>query len=591
MRWCLLLILAAFAPASFAFAQDSEAKPDSVFNSESLPKLLEFVIDKDGYFRLKEHADEEDEQDEEDNAADKEKKPSTATAKPKRSGIARLFGLAGERPAVRDRQNTADSLTERLFQEVMDDSGAGGSSSSTSSNQRRIKKTGSAANGRLVIRGGGIERELELTELKGTMRTFLLTDKEQTTRFLMHSPENLVLIVRNHAGVRVSSVLDEQTKNLAGKSFAELVQSNEDYFTDQLAPALTGLVTLPIREAAGLKELPTPIEKAEEQPDDNPNGGIFGGPRRRQVTKIWSNPRAVTALMPLIDFHLSKRRLRLNRALGRKGLLDDERKAVLAKQDAMLAEAIDRLKALGATPMQIAEMRRSFRRASEVPDDPFGMRQNRNAESPVSLQFDDFRRIVGAYGSGGSWGGDTFSRSFSHDTSGGEISEERNTRGLTVYDSDTKVRIAEGRGSTQIVVSSDDRLLVFSQSDKPARCTLLTLIDDKPNIVKARSLVALIKNSEASYQRDFIQPLTKLGFTGLDPFDKKLVAEVRRRLTDELPKGKLSTKSLETAMDSRVVPLLNDPEYLAAVEKHVGDEKRSLLRKRIIQLRRAELKR
>ena len=41
-------------------------------------------------------------------------------------------------------------------------------------------------------------------------------------------------------------------------------------------------------------------------------------------------------------------------------------------------------------------------------------------------------------------------------------------------------------------------------------------------------------------------------------------------------------------MDSRVVPLLNDPEYLAAAEKYLDDEKRSTLRKRIIQLRRAE---
>lgn len=241
--------------------------------------------------------------------------------------------------------------------------------------------------------------------------------------------------------------------------------------------------------------------------------------------------------------------------------------------------------------MQIAEMRRTFRRASEVARDPFGMRMGRNDESPISAQFDDFRSVLGAYPSGGSWGRDSFARSFSHNSVGGEISEARNSHELSVYDSDTKVVIADKPGFTRITVEGDDRLLVFTQFDKPASCTLVALADNKPGIVKARSLVALIKKAKATYERDFLRPLTELGFTGLDPFDKELVAELGRRLTDELPKGTLSTKSLDTAMDSRVVPLLNDPEYLAAAQEYVVEEKRSAIRKRIIQLRRAESKR
>lgn len=583
MRWCVFVGFAAFTFIPPAFGQDGEDAPDPVLNSGSLEQLLEFVIDPDGYFRLKQHGDnEEGDGDEPEEAAKPEPEPE-------RSGIARLFGLrGGARVARAPRQIEADSPTERLFQEVMADSGARGSSTSSGGNERTVGRNGPNAKGQLVIRGGGNERELELTELKGTMRSFLVADKDQVTRFLMFSPEELVLIVRDHKGVRVSSVLDEKVETLAGKSFAELVQSNEDYFTNDLAPALADLVTLPTRKAGGLEKLPSPIEKAEEQPDNNANGGMFGVPQRREATKVWSNPTALESLRPLVHFHLSNRRLRFNRALGRKGLLDEEQKKVRAKQDAALAEAIDRLKGAGATPMQIAEMRRTFRRASEVPQDRFGMRAGRNDESPISAQFDDFRRVLGAYSSGGSWGRNTFSRSFSYNLVGGEISEQRNTRELTVYDPDTKVRIADKSGSTQISVESDNRLLVFTQSDKPAMCTLMTLVDDKPNLIKARSLVALIKKAEASYQRDFVKPLAKLGFTGLDPFDKELVTELSRRLTDELPKGKLSTKSLDTAMDSRVVPLLNDPEYLAAAEKYLNDEKRSTLRKRIIQLRRAE---
>jgi hypothetical protein len=588
MRWFLLFGFAALVTGSDAFAQEGEEKPDPVFDSGSLQQLLEFVVDEDGYLRLRQHDDEEANED-----GNEEKEKEETPKQQQRSGIAKLFGLAGDRPAAiaRARRIQVDSPTERLFDEVMVDSGARGSSSSGNGIRRKVGRTGPNAKGQLIIRGGGNARELELSELKGTMRSFLVSDSDQMTRFLMFSPENLVLILRDHTGVRVSSVLDEEVQSLAGKSFAELVQNNKPYFTNQLANALEGLVILPLQEAGDLEKLPAPIQKTEVEADNNGNGGMFGGAARNEPTKIWSNPKAIASLTPLIDFHLSNRRLRLNRALGRKGLLDKEQEKVRAKQDVILAEAIDRLKASGATPMQIAEMRRTFRRSSEVPQNPFGMRGGRNEESPISAQFDDFRSVLGAYSSGGSWGRDTFSRSFSYNNVGGEISEQRTTSELTVYDQDTKVRIADKSDSTQIIVESDDRLLIFTQSDKPARCTLLTLADNKPGIIKERSLVALIKKAEASYQRDFVKPLTKLGFTGLDPFDKELVAELSRRLTDELPQGKLSTKSLDTAMDSRVVPLLNDPEYLAAAQDYVGDEKRSILRKRIIQLRRAESKR
>ncbi|MFK7817206.1 MAG: hypothetical protein AB8G99_00685, partial [Planctomycetaceae bacterium] len=320
MRWCLLLGLAAFVPVGSAFGQAAEEKPDPVLDSGSLEQLLEFVIDTDGYFRLKQHADEEEED------GDKEEE-ETKPQPPKRSGIAKLFGLGGggARPAARPRRIEANSPTERLFQEVMADSGARGSSTSSGGNQRTVGRTGSNAKGQLVIRGGGDEREIELAELKGTLRSFLIVDEEQLTRFMMFSPEYLILIVRDHNGVRVCSVLDEKVESLAGDSFAELVQKNEDYFTNDLAPALKDLAILPIKKAGDLEKLPSPVEKTEEEPG---NGARFGGPPRREQAKVWSNPRAVTSLAPLMHFHLSKRRLRLNRASGRKGLLDEEKKVV-----------------------------------------------------------------------------------------------------------------------------------------------------------------------------------------------------------------------------------------------------------------------
>lgn len=524
---------------------------------ESLPRLNRFMIDEEGRLRVDQNSWEEKDEDAE--AEDEEEKDENLT---------RLEQLRRDPFGGRGQPKTPITT---VLQGIMDDTGTRSRGSGWGGSRSHMNFEGPELRGRYVLNGTALA--VEMQELVGRRRSIQLIDHDDVTRLLIYSPQSSTQILRSPAGVHVCSMKDGDVQSLVGSSFVDLVKQNTDYFQNTLGPQLSGIADLPIEKALESKSPDSKPAAFEPSESENP----------------LRNPEVVSTIAPLAQFRLVDRQLAFNRVYGKEGVIDDEVTKIKAEVQGLITKAVADLEAVGATQMQIADLRRQLH-LGVVEDQQFAGLVAMNPSIEQTL-FTDVRVAMKGRYSGGMRGGDRYEVKFeAYDRSAirqnrGTLSKNKDYNAFYVADSKDEVRLITDKNFSLISVTTDLGLISISQSRKPAACSLHIVDPSGSKIFKGSTFVSMVQsipNEEwAAIQKRFAE----YGIGGLDIFSEKNIEEIARRLKGEMPER---FEDPMTGIESVVFPLMNDPQYLQAIQKQMPDEVQKALRKRIVMLRKAE---
>ncbi|MFK7818412.1 MAG: hypothetical protein AB8G99_06825 [Planctomycetaceae bacterium] len=514
----------------------------------SLPRLAAFKLDDQGRLRLdRESWDEEPPGD----AVVKDDEP------PQNAG-----GVA---------RGNAPTAIDKVLNRIKIATGTWTRGTTSSRELRSSTFAGKHLQGQYVVTPTDVMIELE--ELQGSSRTLQVLDSDKATRFLVYSASGCIQILRCESGVHVASVIDGEVESFTGASFVEVVRNQPAYFNNVLQPALAELANLPL-DAVAETDLPS---------SDPPS---FGETKGQIGQSLLQSPDVVDALSPLAQFRLVNRRLVFNRAYGPKGQIDDKVQQVHRELQSVVDEAVAELKNADLPSMQIGDFKRQLRVGPRVVEGRFS-----NVEQEM---FFDLRHTMKCSSDSGSWGGANFEHSFrsglnSKQRVSGRIKKNRDLNSLNVTANGEAVRLVVSKGYSVISLRSPTELTSIYQTTNPERCTLLQIAPTGSNAYSGPTFVSLIRNMpDDIWERERLR-FSNYGIGGLDIFADEIVQDISKRLKQDLP-ATYDPKEATTATETVVLPLMNDAQYLQAIQGHVAKDATQLLKKRVIQLRRNGVK-
>ena len=563
MAYRVLLVVCALASCNL-FAQETGSEqdaPDPVgFDRapEAVEKLMEFTIDKEGRLRLRrDHWVEPEEPEEPD------EKLSARELRMKRlrdpGPLGAPFGMAAPRT----------SPFRTVFTESMTAVGSRSRGGGGGSRGWYGRHEGDVVNAEFNETGSDIT--FNMREHSGQVRSIIVSDSDDRTRFLLVSPAGFVQMVRTDAGVHIASAIDGKIESTSGATFAHVVQAKPDYFKNRLSPALKGLAVLPVAAAEKFAVKESTSDTSMKL--SNFTDGDF------------ISEDVKSALTPLLQLQLSDRRLRVSRFAGDENTFDEELERLKTIYKEALTESIKRLKDRGGTAAQVGKLQTYMGQYGAPPPARFG----RVAATPRGILFQRLERVAGGGTRGTSSGMNTFGANFKNEKAAGRIADSAKRQELELSNQTNQLMIHDRETSTRILAVSSTSFIHLVQSDEPAECGLSIVGPDKVVHVQARTYVDLLEKAKDLLHGTVMPTLAEYGIAGMDPFSKDITDAVIKQLGGDLATP-VDVTTAKTAMESIVFPLLNAPEYLTKIADTLDDQQRKDVRKRVIGLRRSERK-
>ena len=505
----------------------------------SLPRLNRFKLDDEGRLRVDRGgwAQDPDEAEAEADADEKDDEPQ---------GGIRAAG-------------TTPRPIETVLGRIKAVTGTWTRSTSNSSNRSASDFRGKQLQGSYVISGEDVS--LQLQELVGKNRTIQLTDKDDTTRFLLYSSAGCIQILRSAQGVHVASSIDGELHSFVGSSFVEVVKKNTAYFHNTLQPALKGVASLPIEDALAAG---APDTAAVSFTDEEPTG-------------LLRSPTVVDALEPLVQLRVVERQLVFNRIYGAQKFVDEDVQRVQSEMQTIVDEAVANLRSAGATGMQIGDFKQQLRIGTRSAD--------QRLPQPAIKMFRDVQHAMKATSSGASWGGTRYDLSFESKSAKGRMVNERGIESIEVSDGNEKLAVVIAPKSSSISVQAATSFTSIVQTMEPAECVLLVIDPRGSNVFRGTTFVSMIRDVPEPELKRTLGRFSAYGIRGFDVFQPRIVNDIAERLQTELP-DRFEPDKASTEIETIVFPLMNDAQYLQAVLDRLPEKRRKSLRQRIIKLRR-----